>query len=824
MPMMKTAASGTTSVTGVQEYLLKEQRQEHASHQEEWSRYAAGEILLSNQQAGRLHSYLSGASRGLAVDVSEDLPTRFWAQQMDITRAQYGHDAPAAQGASRSYYHFILSPSMDDNVDLATLRAYAKAWATENFCTGNRMHEYAIVYHDDNVRGVLHAHIVVNVSNKATGRKLHLDNDEVVALEITAQEIGKRFGLTPIREQMQEKVGARTTQPIYLDRKEREILSKGGYSWKWELRKAVVDIAPLASDFDDFRLKLCKTGHNVIRSEKTGYLTYVHRNGMRVKDSRLGARFYLEALEAVFTHEKLLEDRSYSSWELIKISKGQIPWKEDIRRAIDAVAPAVMSVPELQRELRKNYGIRVIVNPRGITYQHPSGFKARDISIGLRYTREGLRQNAVLDMLLPYPGLDVIMKESSMFMRHYLPRSARGVGAELHDRAAASLVYHDLTNLMARNGLVRIDDVAPLLEKRTVGLRDEKAALVKLRDEVMRWNHLAVLQSRLETAERFLREKGEDAEPSEYNDTLLRYERLKRYLAEQAGTEDIRKRKEALGEAYEGALSVFQGHLNDLSKDRAVLQNYLLVKNVRVPDSRGTSGGVDPQALFDAGKVLSKHRIRDFFHLEQAISQNETTVDLAGFRLEKAEKRRRELGLIQSDIRSYLEAKAYMPTSKALAEHPASLDIEAYKLRFMDASDRLQARGIDPSKFDSQASLYEQADHDYTQLLRDFEQAKANLDELKEARRVCLEMAEAVRLPFEKVSDEGKKGGSSAFGGLSVGKGDISGKPLRDTASQSAAPKHDVSELPIEEARRRRKERLRAAPERSIDHQLNREI
>ena len=259
---------------------------------------------------------------------------------------------------------------------------------------------------------------------------------------------------------------------------------------------------------------------------------------------------------------------------------------------------------------------------------------------------------------------------------------------------------------------------------------------------------------------------------------------------------------------------MFRGHFNDLNKDRMVFQNYLMVKNVRIPAWNGETRGIDPQALFDAGKILSKHRIRDFFHLEQTLSQSETALDLAEFRLRKAEKNRRELGFIQSDIRSYLEAKAYMPTSKVLAERPASLGIEAYRLRFIDASDRLQARGIDPSDFDKQTSLYEQADRDYEQLLKDYEQVKATVAELKEAKRVCLIMSEAVRLPLEQATDEGKKGGSSSFGSAFAERGEQNRKPLQ--ALQREGKQEDPGELPIEEARRRRQERMRQAPERSV--------
>lgn len=815
--MLKTASVGTTNVTGVKAYLLKEQRQEHEMHRQEWERYTAGEILLSEQQAGRLRDYLGAGSRGLAVDVSDDLSIRNWARQMDLTRAQFRHDRPVAQGGCRTYYHFILSPSMDDDCDLGTIRAYSKAWAEANFRSGNRKHEYAIVYHDDNTKGVLHAHLVVNVTNKETGRKLHLDNDEVVALQISAQEIGKRYGLTPLREQMQKTIGARTSQPIYLDRREREILSKGGYSWKWELRKAIVDISPLATDFDDFKLKLNRAGYDVTRSSKTGYLTYTHKNGLKVKDSNLGARFYFESLQMVFNHESLLEDRNYASWELLKISKGEIPWKEDIRRAIDEIVPTVISIPELQQRLMSQYGIRLIVNRRGLTYQHPSGYKTRDISIGQRYTSEGLRHNAVLGMVIPYPSYNAILNQSSVLTRHYLPRSARGVGSEAYEEAATHLVYRDLTRLMVRNGLVRIDEVSSMLEKRFDALKADKAELVELRSQVMRWNHLAVLQSRYERDRQFLQDAGEDVEPSLYNDTLIRFERLGRYLREQVGDQDIKGRQKALNEAFEGRLSRYQEDLSTLNNDQSIYQNYLLTQTVwKAPEDFGLNEStetVEPEALFAAGRTLSAHRIRDFYHLEQVLSKGETSLELAEYRLKKAEKRKEELALIQSDIRSCKEAKAYIPLSEVLAERSSALGIETQQVRFKVASERLASLGITEADFDEQGHLFAQAEREWSELLKERDSIRADVLELKEARKVCLGIADSMKSPLVREGGEGKKGGSSSFGGVTEPHNEQSRK-LRDTPSEPV--NLNLGELPIEEARRRRQERLRNAPGRSV--------
>ena len=814
MPMMKTASVGTTSIINIQSYLVKAQRQERARHQLEWDNYASGRIQLSTRQIGYLKDYLGEGSRGLAIDVSDDLPVRNWAQQMDLTRALHQHDKPVKQGRSRSYYHFILSPDPNDDCSLATLRDYAKAWCEENFRANERLHEYAIVYHDDNVKGVLHAHIVVNVTNKSTGKKLHLGNEQTVALQISAQDIGRRYGLAPIRERMQSTIGARTEQPIYLDRREREILNKGGYSWKWELRKFISDIAPLCRDFDDFKWKMNRAGYDVVLSEKTGYLTYTHRNGTKVKDSRLGARFYLESLERVFNHQIALSDQAYTSWELIKISKGEVPWKEEIRRAIDAVAPTVMSVPELQRELNARYGIRLTVNRRGITYHHASGFKTRDIGLGLRYTTEGLRQSAVLGMSLPYPTLEEIEQSARTLTRHYMPRGVRSVGGGVSESAAAQAVYRDVCGLMLRYGLLRLDDIPTALEARYEALRGVKIELVDIRNQVMKWNHLAVLQSQLEKDAAFLKDENHATDPAAFNEALLRYKRNALYLKEQAGGVDPRSMQKEMALLYQSRLGNYQSQIAELDQDNLIYQNYLVGQPFRLVDDLGSVADVGVKELVAVSQTLSKYHIRDFFHLEKVMSDYETRLDLAKYRLSKAEEKKRSLDSLRSDIRDIEELKPLLPQAEALQKHPTSLGLEVQMFRLQEASRRLSMAGVRESDFLGLKREHHQALRACSEMRKECARVFGEYTELKEALSVCQRAAESIkRLQSREQSVSHKSFGGDE--GAFISENGREGLPPISASKGSESRACAASAIPFEEARKRHQERLRNAPERS---------
>ena len=113
-----------------------------------------------------------------------------WAAEMDAFRAECGNDDPWNGKMARTFKHFVLSPSPEDEVSLDELRELAHAWALHFFPE----HHIAIIYHDDNENRIPHAHIVVNNTNVVTGRRMHTDNplDLNRALQEMAAERGLR--------------------------------------------------------------------------------------------------------------------------------------------------------------------------------------------------------------------------------------------------------------------------------------------------------------------------------------------------------------------------------------------------------------------------------------------------------------------------------------------------------------------------------------------------------------------------------------------------------------------------------------------------------
>ena len=230
-----------------------------------------------------------------------------WAAVMDATRRAYGNDLPWRGKRVRTYKHYVVSPDPKDAVELGALRSLATAWAAEHFSE----YEVAIVYHDDNERGIPHAHVVVNNTNLETGKRLQ--DPDPKALASSLQQIAEGQGLSALRPPKPKGVAARaakrhqrahpsTYRSEYLRRAEKELLDRGEYSWTADIR-ARVRIARAASrSVDDFRALLSSMGVEVCdNSPKAQRRDWIYALAdhptRRISGERLGLSYSRERLE-----------------------------------------------------------------------------------------------------------------------------------------------------------------------------------------------------------------------------------------------------------------------------------------------------------------------------------------------------------------------------------------------------------------------------------------------------------------------------------------------------------------------------------------------
>lgn len=199
-----------------------------------------------------IQDYLEKNNRAIARDFlnfpTDCDHTRNWSYFFDETRAEYGNDRQWGGKDPVTYQHFIISPDPRDEVDLDTLRAFVTEWTNDLFGGGEGSlgaFEVAIVYHDDNNRGIPHAHVVVNNTNLETGNKLHTSRKESKFLATHLQDLALKHGLTAFENDGPAKL--EPTLKVKRTAAENAIRKERKFSWKQELRN-VADIAVRTSD------------------------------------------------------------------------------------------------------------------------------------------------------------------------------------------------------------------------------------------------------------------------------------------------------------------------------------------------------------------------------------------------------------------------------------------------------------------------------------------------------------------------------------------------------------------------------------------------
>ncbi len=232
--------------------------------------------------------YLTRGGRAVAADyincTERDSSGRTVWQQMDIERAARGNDLPDTRGReARTYEHFVLSPDPRDRVDLATLRELATEWAVRFFGE----YQVAIYYHDDNAQRIPHAHLVVNNTNLATGRRLSPTLTRAYEEEIFGglQQMAKERGLHAFNADTRENgsdtpvEGPKPTmQRDYRTKTVGEIEAGGKFSWVEDVRARVQCAVKLSRDEKGF-LRECGLLGLDVRVNKRGEYVFTHPGG-----------------------------------------------------------------------------------------------------------------------------------------------------------------------------------------------------------------------------------------------------------------------------------------------------------------------------------------------------------------------------------------------------------------------------------------------------------------------------------------------------------------------------------------------------------------
>lgn len=265
-----------------------------------------------------------------------------WAAEMDAFRAECGNDDPWNGKKARTFKHFVLSPSPEDDVSLEKLRELSQAWVRRFFPD----YHVAIVYHDDNEGRIPHAHIVVNNTNVVTSRRMH--TDDPLELNRALQEMAAKRGLDALsNERPKPRTGfqrlssngtgaqarPRTLQETYRGRAERRAEETGGYSWVADIRSRVSVAKNLARSEREFRRILGMMGvdmeDNSPHARRQDWIfSLSDAPARRVSGERLGASYGKAVLERRLVGARVEHLPDASSRELLRLAKKAIELKD----------------------------------------------------------------------------------------------------------------------------------------------------------------------------------------------------------------------------------------------------------------------------------------------------------------------------------------------------------------------------------------------------------------------------------------------------------------------------------------------------------------
>jgi hypothetical protein len=193
--------------------------------------------------AGKALDYITDEKKAEIISSQNLDDNRSYAEQFKETAQLYGKGTNFDE---RKYYHFKLSCDRADNVSASAHHEYAESIAKRLFPN----HEVVIATHTDTK--TVHSHIIVNAVNFEDGHKLHCNNQDYFKMKDISNKMGQERGFTPLiyNGLSHDKV----------TRAEKEIIIKGGTSWKEELREVIAEAKTQTINMTDFENHLNNYG------------------------------------------------------------------------------------------------------------------------------------------------------------------------------------------------------------------------------------------------------------------------------------------------------------------------------------------------------------------------------------------------------------------------------------------------------------------------------------------------------------------------------------------------------------------------------------
>ncbi|MBQ7008815.1 MAG: relaxase/mobilization nuclease domain-containing protein [Ruminococcus sp.] len=204
-----------------------------------------------------------------------------YAKQFDETKRLWGK---AMGKNSRKYYHFIHSFSAYDNITPEQAHQLTEELCRQSFPDS----ELVIATHTDTSH--VHCHIVINSVNFSDGKMLQISPKAYTAIKDLSNELAIEQGFIPVDFRKP------SAEPVRQSQAERQIMLRGGISWKQELCEVIDMAVKTAKDMKEFEDILNQYGIELTRNtEKT--IAYKHPNRSKaIRGEKLGRNYTKEAI------------------------------------------------------------------------------------------------------------------------------------------------------------------------------------------------------------------------------------------------------------------------------------------------------------------------------------------------------------------------------------------------------------------------------------------------------------------------------------------------------------------------------------------------
>ena len=216
---------------------------------------------------------------------------------------------------SRKYYHFIHSFSAYDHITAEQAHQITEELCRRSFPDN----EFVIATHTDTEH--IHSHVVINSVSCITGKMLRISPDAYTKIKDLSNELAEEQGLTTVDFRKP------SAEPVRQSQAERQIIMRGGTSWKQELCE-VIDLAiDSTCNMKDFEEYIGKYGVEISRNTAKS-ISFRHPEKKKpIRGEKLGADYTKSAIEDRLVRVREHEERKINIGKsMIEISeKGYTP-------------------------------------------------------------------------------------------------------------------------------------------------------------------------------------------------------------------------------------------------------------------------------------------------------------------------------------------------------------------------------------------------------------------------------------------------------------------------------------------------------------------